>query len=104
MASKKKAKALTKAQWTAELAEKTGLTKSQIQNVIEAESMVVKAELKAGHPVNIPGLVKITLQHKAATPSRPGINPFTKEAITIKAKPARKVVRVRALKALKDMA
>lgn len=104
MASKKqKPKALTKAQWTAELAEKTGLTKTQIQSVIDAESAVVKAELKAGHPVNLPGLVKITLQQKAATPARQGINPFTKEAITIKAKPARKVVRVRALKALKDM-
>ena len=50
------------------------------------------------------GLVKVTLTRKAATPARPGKNPFTGEAITIKAKPARNVVKVRALKALKDMA
>ena len=40
---------------------------------------------------------------KPATKSRPGINPFTGEKITIKAKPASKTVRVRPLKNLKEM-
>lgn len=103
-AKKEKPKALTKAQMAAEVAAKTGLTKAQVQEVFAAQAAVVGEELKSGRPVTIPGLVKVTLQHKAATPARPGRNPFTGEAITIKAKPARKVVRVRALKALKDMA
>lgn len=98
-----KAKAITKAQMAGEISAKTGLSKAQIQEVFAAQAEVIGAELKAGRPASVPGLVKITLQRKAATASRPGINPFTKEPITIKAKPARNVVRVRALKALKDM-
>jgi DNA-binding protein HU-beta len=100
----KKDKALTKAQLASELATKTGLSKAQINSVFDALSEVVSKELKGGRPVTVPGLVKVTLAHKAATPARPGRNPFTGEAITIKAKPARKVVKVRALKSLKDMA
>jgi hypothetical protein len=39
---------------------------------------------------------------KPATEEREGINPFTKELMTFKAKPASKVVRARPIKALKD--
>jgi nucleoid DNA-binding protein len=101
---KKAAKGHTKAQIEAEVAAKAGLTKAQVHEVFSALSAVVGAELKAGRPVTVAGLVKVTLVHKPATPARPGRNPFTGEAITIKAKPSRKVVRVRAVKALKDMA
>jgi nucleoid DNA-binding protein len=98
-----KAKSMTKAQLATELASRTGLTKKQVESVLAAQIDVAGAELKAGRPVTLPGLVKITLHRKAATASRPGINPFTKEPITIKAKPARNVVRVRPVKALKSM-
>lgn len=97
-------KALTKAQVTSEISTKSGLTKAQVNDVLSALGEVVGAELKAGRTVTMAGLVKVTLTRKAATPARPGKNPFTGEAITIKAKPARNVVKVRALKALKDMA
>ena len=40
---------------------------------------------------------------KPATKQRPGINPFTKEPITIAAKPASKKVRARPVKAIKDV-
>ncbi len=50
----------------------------------------------------IPGLIKMNVVVKPATPERQGINPFTKEPTTFKAKPDRKVVKVRPLKALKD--
>jgi len=100
----KKDKPLTKSQMTAEVAAKTGIAKSQVNDVLIALAEVIAAELKGGRPVNVPGLVKVTLVRKPATPARPGRNPFTGEAIMIKAKPARSVVKVRALKALKDMA
>jgi nucleoid DNA-binding protein len=48
--------------------------------------------------------MKITVITKPATKARLGINPFTKQEVMFKAKPARKVVKIRALKALKDMA
>ena len=52
----------------------------------------------------LPGLLKILVIQKPATPERKGINPFTKQEQIFKAKPARKVIKVRPLKALKDMA
>jgi nucleoid DNA-binding protein len=47
--------------------------------------------------------MKVTVVRKPATKERPGKNPFTGEMITIKAKPARNVVKVRPLKTLKAM-
>ena len=52
----------------------------------------------------VPGLMKIVVITKPAQKARKGINPFTKEETMFKAKPARKVIKVRPLKALKDMA
>ena len=53
----------------------------------------------------IPGLCKIVVQHKPATPARKGVpNPFKPgETMDVAAKPARNVVKVRPLKNLKDM-
>ena len=48
--------------------------------------------------------MKITVVTKPATKARKGINPFTKEEQMFKAKPARKVIKVRPLKNLKDFA
>jgi nucleoid DNA-binding protein len=94
---------MTKAQFASELASRTGMAKSQISSVLSAMTEVVAIEVGAGRPIAIPGLVKITSVRKAATHAHPGINPFTKEPIMVKAKPARNVVKVRALKALKEM-
>ena len=51
----------------------------------------------------LPGLCKMRVVKKAATKSREGVNPFTGEKMTIKAKPASKKVRIRALKNLNEM-
>ena len=48
--------------------------------------------------------MKIMVIQKPAIKARKGINPFTKEEQMFKAKPARKVIKVRPLKGLKDMA
>ena len=47
--------------------------------------------------------MRITVVRKPATKARMGINPFTKEEVMFKAKPARNVVRVRPLRGLKEM-
>ena len=49
------------------------------------------------------GLLKIVVVQKPAVAARLGINPFTQQQQMFKAKPARKVIKVRPLKALKDM-
>jgi nucleoid DNA-binding protein len=46
--------------------------------------------------------MKIKVVRKPATKARKGINPFTGEEMMFKAKPARKIVRARPVKAAKD--
>ena len=96
-------KALTKSKLAALLAEKSGTTKAQILEVFDALSGVLTTELKAGRPVSIAGLFKVVVVNKKATPARQGRNPLTGEPITVKAKPARKAVKCRPLKGLKEM-
>jgi DNA-binding protein HU-beta len=50
----------------------------------------------------VPGFAIFQVTEKPATPAHEGVNPFTKEPMTFKAKPASKVVRARPIKALKD--
>lgn len=102
--SQKKERGLTKSQLAGMIAEKAGVTKTNVNDVLSSLIEVIAEELRAGRPITIPGVAKVSLAHKAATKARPGRNPFTGEEITIKAKPARKVVKVRAVKALKDLA
>ncbi len=111
MAKKKAAKAAkpakppTKSEIMKTLAEQTGLTKKQVESVFDAlTEMIAKNLGKKGPGVfAIPGLMKIKVVHKPAQPARKGINPFTGEETVFKAKPARNVVKVQALKKLKDM-
>jgi len=84
------------------IANQSGLDKKQVSAVLDSLSDVVYKELKAQHEVVIPGLVKLTSVTKPAVPEREGINPFTKEKTVFKARPERKVIKPRPLKALKD--
>jgi nucleoid DNA-binding protein len=52
--------------------------------------------------VTIPGIAKLNVTIKPAVPERQGINPFTKQPTVFKAKPERKVVKSRPVKAVKD--
>ncbi len=87
------------------IAENTDLSRKQVGEVFETLSALMKKDLGRRGPgvFNIPGLMKIMVQRKPATPAREGVNPFTGEQTVFKAKPARNVVKVRPLKGLKDM-
>ncbi|MEZ6132120.1 MAG: HU family DNA-binding protein [Planctomycetaceae bacterium] len=100
------AKAMTKSEIVSALAESTGLSKAEISNVFaELGTLIGRNIGKRGPGVfNIPGLMKVKVVRKPATKARKGINPFTKEEQLFKAKPARNVVKILPLKALKDMA
>jgi len=82
-----------------------GIHRRDVAAVFHALGGIIRSDLsKIGAGVsNIPGLLRITVKRKPATPARLGINPFTKEQVMFKAKPARNVVKARPLKALKDM-
>lgn len=86
------------------IADQTGLTKKDVGSVFEALTGLIKRDLKKGPGIfTVPGLMKIKVVRKPATKARKGINPFTGEETMFKAKPARNVVKIAALKALKDM-
>ncbi len=98
---------LSKSQLTTKLAESTGLTKKQVNDVLDQLNDVIAGHLKkrgGAGSFTLPGLFKITTKHKPATKARKGTNPFTGEEVMLKAKPASVQVRVRPLKKLKDMA
>ena len=99
------AKPRTKGEIIRVLSESTGLSKKQVDTVFASLGQLIDLDIgKKGPGVfNVPGLMKIVRITKPATKARKGINPFTGEETTFKAKPARNVVKVRALKALKDM-
>ncbi len=87
------------------IAEHAGLHRRDVAAVFHALGFLIKADLsKSGAGVfKVPGMMRITVVRKPATKARMGINPFTKEEVMFKAKPARNVVRVRPLRGLKEM-
>ena len=94
----------TKSEIYSYISERTSLKKKEVGAVFDALSGIMARDLKRGAGAfNVPGLMKIKAVHKPAVPERSGINPFTKEETTFKAKPARNVIKVRPLKGLKDM-
>jgi nucleoid DNA-binding protein len=87
------------------IGEHAGLHRRDVAAVFHALGSLIKADLsKNGAGVfKVPGMMRITVTRKPATKARMGINPFTKEEVMFKAKPARNVVRVRPLRGLKEM-
>ena len=101
-----KSKAATKSEILSGIAKATELSRKQVASVIDALAGEIKAAVGKKGPgiFALPGLLKIIVVNKPAVPARKGINPFTKQEQMFAAKPARRVVKIRALKALKDMA
>ena len=89
-----------------ELAENTGLKKKDVVAVFDELSNIINGHIRrnAAGIFTVPGLMKVKVVRKPATRARKGINPFTGEPTIFKAKPARNVVKIQPLKALKDMA
>lgn len=88
------AKALSKSQIAAEIAEKAGITKKAAADILE--HLASMAYENAKNTFTVPGIGKLVLKDRAA---RMGRNPKTGEPIQIKAK---RVVKFRISKAAKD--
>lgn len=95
---------LSKSQVLTSIAETTELSRKQVSAVFdEIESLIARSIGKKGlGEFTLPGLLKITTVKKPARKARKGINPFTGEETTFKAKPASVAVKVRPLKKLKE--
>ena len=79
-----------------------GWARKDVVKVLDSLTQLGHAELKKRGEFVLPGFAKFVVIKKPATPARQGINPFTKEPTTFAAKPARKAVKARPIKALKD--
>jgi nucleoid DNA-binding protein len=97
---------MTKSQILASISDSTGLTKKQVGSVMgELENLIERSiKKRAVGEFTVPGLLKVTTVKKPAKKARKGINPFTGEATTFKAKPASIAVKVRPLKKMKEFA
>ena len=98
-------KPMTKSEILTALSEANGFTKKEVAGLFDDLAALIGKNLNSRGPgvFTIPGLAKIKVVRKKATKARKGINPFTGEETMFKAKPARNVVKVTPLKALKDM-
>jgi DNA-binding protein HU-beta len=92
---------MTKSQLVAKIAELHDLAKKDLKAMMEALAEVGYKELKKNGVFVVPGFAKFIVVKKPATKERKGINPFTGQEMMFKAKPARKIVRARPVKAAK---
>jgi nucleoid DNA-binding protein len=113
MAKKKRARATrksvsnkppTRSEIYRDVAAKTGLARRHVVAVCDALTHVMVGSVKKYGTFNHLGLMKLTLVRKPAVAGGKLVrNPFTGEMIRQKARPASRTVRVRPLKAIKDM-
>jgi len=87
---------MTKTNLIAKVAEKTGLTKKDAERAVTAMFDALTETLAEGEKVAIAGFGSFEVRERA---ERKGLNPRTKETITI---PASKLPAFKAGKALKD--
>ena len=98
-------KARSKSEVYGSIAEQTGLSRKQISEVFDIMRGMIEKDLSKKGPgvFAVPGMMKLKAVHKPAEKATTRANPFKPgEMMTVKAKPARTVVKIRPLKALKD--
>jgi len=98
------AKVMSKSELIQKIAEKhsnKNMARKDVKAVIESLAEIGYKELNKSGAFLVPGFAKFVVIKKPAK-ERSGINPFTKEPTIFKAKPARKIVKARPVKAAKD--
>lgn len=98
-------KPMTKSAFLTHLAEKTSLTKKQVEAVLDEIVEVVKTQLghKGPRKLVVPGLARLSVTPVKAV--KGGIekkNPLTGQMYTTKDKPAYNKVNIRPIKSLKE--
>ncbi len=93
---------MSKSELINRIAEKHELSRKDVKGVIESMAELGYKELKKNGAFVVPGFAKFVVIKKPATKARKGINPFTKEETIFKAKPARKIIKARPVKGVKD--
>jgi nucleoid DNA-binding protein len=94
---------LSKSAMVESLAAMTDRDKKTCAAVLEALAELVKEELATTGEVTIPGITKLKAKETPARPTRLGVNPFTKEQMLFKSKPAGMKVKSFPVKNIKDV-
>lgn len=94
---------LTRSQLVREISERADMDRRAADEALRQFEQVVKEFVNKGENVVLSGFLKFSRRATPARPARKGINPFTGEETTFKAKPASKAPRVTALKSFKDV-
>ncbi len=84
------------------VAQHKDMSRKNVKAIIESLAAIGYKELNKSGAFVLPGFAKFVVIKKPATKERTDINPFTKEPMVFKAKPARKIVRARPVKAVKS--
>ncbi len=93
---------MSKSELIQKVSDECSVAKKEVKAVMESLAAVAYKELRKSGAFMLPGFAKFTVVKKPATKERQGINPFTKEPTTFAAKPARKTLKARPVKAAKD--
>ena len=94
---------MTKSQILQNIAEHAGISRKEVGTVFQGLAVCVHGAMKGFGEISIPETgIKVRRIRKPATKKRKMISPFTGQEIMVKAKPARNVVKVSALKSLKE--
>ena len=93
----------SKSDVVAQICKDAELSRKQVAAVFESLNGIIKKSLRGHGVFTLPGLLKMKVVKKPATKAREGINPFTKEKMMFKAKPASKKIRLLPLKSLKAL-
>lgn len=108
--TEKKLKAIkdkqTQTQIISSISEETGLSKKEVLSVLKSLSELSHRHImkRGSGEFKVPFMgVKVARKTKPATKKRKGRNPATGEEIVIAAKPKRDVVKVTALKLMKEL-
>lgn len=99
-------KPFNKSQISQIIAHRASISKKDADKILETLFEIIAAHLKKrGSPgeFTLPNIAKFKLINKPATKVRKGTNPFTGEPMTIAAKPARSIIKIKALKKIKDI-
>lgn len=97
---------MNKTQMIQEIVNATELARKDVAAVLQHLEDIIARHISPKGPGEfvLPGLLKVQAVKKPAVKARKGINPFTKEEVMFKAKPASVAVKIRPLKKLKELA
>ena len=95
---------MTKSQLIEKIAAEHEVAKQDVRDVMKTLAAIGYRELKKNGVFLVPGFAKFVIIDKPATKARKGTNLFNGEPMIVSAKPARRIVRARPVKAAKDAA